>query len=76
MSKKKWIREEIIRYLAFLTTKEFSGLQMYLAIAGKLRINTYPDTIFRYMRELQEEGRIKYECTNKQKSLYKLIKIQ
>lgn len=76
MSKKKWIREEIIRYLAFLTTREFSGLEMYRTITQRLGIQTYPDTIFRYMRELEEEGRIKYECTNKQKSLYKLISIK
>lgn len=76
MSKKKWIREEIIRYLAFLTTREFSGLEMYQTIAKKLGIQTYPDTVFRYMRELEEEGRIQYECVSKQKSLYKLISIK
>lgn len=73
MSKKTFIKEEIIRYLAFLCKTEFSGLDMYRIITKRLGIQTYPDTIFRYMRELKEEGRIKFECVNKQKSLYKLI---
>lgn len=75
MSKKSFLKDEIIRYLTFLCKKEFSGLEMYRHISSNSRIYTYPDTIFRYMRELKEEGRIKFECVNKQKSLYKLIRI-
>ena len=72
MSKKTFIKEEIIRYLTFLCKKEFSGLDMYRTISTNMGIQTYPDTIFRYMRELKEEGKINFECVNKQKSLYKL----
>ena len=61
----------------FFTSRngEFRGLDLYNFCKDGLTRAVYPDTVLRYMRELKDNGEIKYEQVgSKSDSLYKIKK--
>ncbi len=80
-SEKKLIIEEITSEWKDVPT-EFNARKIFQRVINKviLKYNyvPYQDTIMRYFRELNQDpnSEIKYECLNRQKSLYRKVKIE
>ena len=69
-SKKQIIKERVTEYLQGFVGEEVYGVSIFLfACGGKY---TYPDTVFRYMREMREDKLIGYDCRDKMHSKYKI----
>jgi len=66
---KEQLKSEIVKRYGELPN-EFYGHALFERVLLRSGARTYPDTIMRYFRELRENGVIRYECVNKQKSLY------
>ena len=75
MSTKQRIKDGIILYFSFLKDgQEFNGIDLVrhcLSYAGCP--DKYPDTVFRYMREMREKKVLDFECISNPKSLYKKL---
>ena len=68
------IRRKIIEYFN-TNTGEFRGFDLWRYCLPHAEKRVYPDTVLRYMRELKDEGVLKYEQVGgKQESLYKIVK--
>ena len=52
---------------------EFHGTSLNRFVYNRLNRYIYPDTIFRYMRELRQEGRIKYSVKSYADSIYRIL---
>ncbi len=67
-------RQRLMRAIAEvwpLLPQTFNGNQLALAVMRHAKIHdVYYDTIFRYMRELRDDGTLDYIVINKQKSQY------
>jgi len=67
------IRQAILEIWPLLPDS-FRGWQVWGAVNKKLpKLDVYGDTILHQMREMNRRGLIRYECKNRQESLYKKI---
>ena len=66
---KQQLNSEIVKRFNELP-ESFYGHALFERVLLRSGARTYPDTIMRYFRELRENGVIRCECVNKQKSLY------
>ena len=75
MSTKQKIVNGIELYFSWLRVgQEFNGLELAnhsLRFAGCPE--KYPDTVFRYLREMRKDGRLNFECISNPKSRYKKL---
>jgi len=68
------IRQAILEIWPSLPT-EFHGWNVWSLVNKKLpKLDVYQDSILHEMRSMNRRGFIRYECENRQESLYKKIK--
>ena len=74
---KRFTKYLILEYLKVVITLkgcEFSGLDLAKHVKTETgRPDTYPTTIRKYLWQLSRDIKLGYNCTSRQKSMYKLI---
>lgn len=73
-SKKSQIKQSILNNWSKFTYY-FKSENLINIVKNDLNIEyIYPDTILRYMRELKSDGKINYQCKDKKKREYLILK--
>lgn len=69
----EFIRALIIVYFSMHIGHEFHGTTLNRFVFSRMNKYVYPDTIFRYMRELRQEGAINYCVKSHADSIYQVL---